>query len=118
MEFIGKIVVKNFAVTRQPPCGGLNKNGLSRLIYTWLCWSRYGLVVSLDIDYEVFKACARLFFFIFLLLADLDVELSATSSVPCLLAYCCAYNLDDNVLTLEAIRKPQVNASLYKNCHG
>jgi hypothetical protein len=66
----------------------------------WPCCSRFGLVVgsvSLGMGFEVSKAQESL---IFLMPTDLDVELLATSPVPCLPACCSAYCQEYNGLNL------------------
>jgi hypothetical protein len=71
-------------------CGGLNENGSHRLIESGTI-SRCGLVggsVSLEVGFEVSNAQARHSVSLFLLLANSDVELSATSATSSLPACC------------------------------
>lgn len=46
-----------------------------------------------------------------------DIELSANSPVPCL-PVCHAFCPDDKKLNSETVKKPQLMAFLYNNCHG
>ena len=51
---------------------------------------------------------------LFLMPVDQNVELSSTSSAPCLLAS----HHDGNGLNLWTVSQPQLNVVLYKSCSG
>lgn len=67
------------------------QEGLKGMVLEGVCYWNYTLR---------FQSSSKLTGVLFLLLADLDVELSATTLAPYLLACCQAFNHDDNELKL------------------